>query len=405
MSTFEHLLIEQRTAFDRLRRILPNYRKIGKEKFTASKTCNHVSALQETWTECKGLHVKLQQKATEAMTKHDYFAREEFLEAEDDFEEAMDSLTELLEQQQSPPSRAVAPKEASESTFFGDQRGGSDFALPRIKIPAFRGEPTEWESFRDSFSALVGSNDTLTEAQKLYFLKSFLEGEAALLVEHIQVSDANYDEAWQLLIGEYDNSRALVQAHIHALASLPVMNTETIAELKQLRDTASASLSALNNLKRPVEHWDDLLVYIVSQKFSPRTRTEWNLRLGASDEYPSFPKLREFLTERIRGIAEPVSLVDVSAISNAVSGGAKGKAKATVHNATVRKCPCCAGNHALAFCKVLQKKSVDQHYQVVKQARMCFNSLKPGHFPAQSPSENGCLKCQKSHLSLSFGFI
>jgi len=50
------------------------------------------------------------------------------------------------------------------------------------------------------------------------------------------------------------------------------MKTENVIELRKLRDTVSASLAALGNLGRPVIHWDDLLVYTISQKFSARTR-------------------------------------------------------------------------------------------------------------------------------------
>jgi len=40
------------------------------------------------------------------------------------------------------------------------------------------------------------------------------------------------------------------------------------------KDSPMATLLAtLGNLKRPMIHWDDLLVYIISQKFSARTRS------------------------------------------------------------------------------------------------------------------------------------
>ncbi|CAL1671716.1 unnamed protein product [Lasius platythorax] len=397
MSAFDNLFIEQRSTIEQLKRILPNYRKLGKEKFSAVKTRNRITALQDMWTSCKSLHVKLQQTATETQRQHQYFTEEEFFDAEGEFEDSLDTLAELLSKQEK-PAQSVATSKAGDTTLFGEAHNTSAFALPRITIPAFKGDPTRWESFRDSYNALVGSNDTLNNAQKLYFFKSFLEGEAARIIEHIQISDANYDGAWGLLVDEYDNSRALVHAHIHAFASLPIMKTETSRELKHLRDTASASLSALVNLKRPVEHWDDLLVYIISQKLSSRTRTEWNLRLGASNDYPSFKVLKEFLTERIRGIAEPVNFEEAS--SGVSQSGVKGKTKAAVHNATARKCPCCKGNYFLTFCPAFRKKSVEQRYQIAKQARVCFNCLRPGHFPAQCPSENRCSTCQKSHHSV-----
>jgi len=101
--------------------------------------------------------------------------------------------------------------------------------------------------------------------QKLHYLKTSVTGEAALLINHIQIADTNYDAAWKLLNEEYDNPRAIIHAHIHNFTDLPKMKTETAAELKNLRDTVAVSLAALTNLERPVDKWDDLLVYIISQ--------------------------------------------------------------------------------------------------------------------------------------------
>jgi len=114
--------------------------------------------------------------------------------------------------------------------MIGETQGPSSFALPRITIPKFHGECTKWESFHDSFKALVGENASLTAGQKLYYLKSFLGGHAALMIKHVPVSDASYDGAWKILADEYDCPRALVLAHIHAFASLPAMKNEQETE-------------------------------------------------------------------------------------------------------------------------------------------------------------------------------
>lgn len=76
------------------------------------------------------------------------------------------------------------------------------------------------------------------------------------------------------------------------------MKSETAAELKNLCDTVAASLAALKHLKRPVDKWDDLLVYIIWQKFSLRTRNKWNLQRRKSSSYPTYKEIREFMTLR-----------------------------------------------------------------------------------------------------------
>ncbi|EZA49303.1 hypothetical protein X777_12389 [Ooceraea biroi] len=132
--------------------------------------------------------------------------------------------------------------------------------------------------------------------QKLHFLKASVTRDAALLINNIHISDENYVAAWNFLIDEFDDESAIVQAHIHAFASLPVMKAESAKELKCLRDTVAASLSVLANLKLPVDSWDDWLVYCILQKFCKRTRTEWNLHRGGSKSSATYKKIHDFMT-------------------------------------------------------------------------------------------------------------
>lgn len=173
------------------------------------------------------------------------------------------------------------------------------------------------------------------------------------------------------------------------------MKTESAPELKILRDTVAASLAALNNLERPVDTWDDLLVYIISQKFSPRTRNEWNLQRGKTSAYPTFGEIRDFMTLRIRGLTDHSKLKsDVSANKS------KGSQRASVCTVTANKCVNCSGNHGLMQCDDFKRKSVEQRTQVLKLHKCCFNCLKVGHFPTNCSSKSRCKFCKRAHHSL-----
>lgn len=171
-------------------------------------------------------------------------------------------------------------------------------------LPKFFGNFSEWENFKSIFESLVSSNDALSNTQKLHYLKVNLSGDAALLINNLKVSDENYEAAWKLLVDEYDNQNAIIFAHIHAFADLPKIKTENVMELKRLRDHTAASLAALTTLERPVKHWDDLLVYLLFYKFSARTRNEWSMTRGNSDRYPTYKEVYDFMTCRIRGLAD-----------------------------------------------------------------------------------------------------
>lgn len=207
---FANLLAQQRLTIQLIARILTNYRKLGKDKFTTVKTRSRLSDLDKLWSECRSLHIQLQQAASEEdLRQHEYFVNEAFFEAATEYESSKDALMELLPQQ-SPDIASVKQINPDGSSASIDPHGSCNFALPKIKIPPFNGDLIKWEGFRDSFEALIDSNSSLSDIQKLYFLKSFLEGNAALLIEHIKISDFYYSGAWEILKEEYDCSRTLI---------------------------------------------------------------------------------------------------------------------------------------------------------------------------------------------------
>ncbi|XP_071572655.1 uncharacterized protein [Temnothorax nylanderi] len=301
-SDLENLLVAQGNAMDQLRRSLINFRKLPKAQITLPKTKGRLTNLESLWEKVQALHVQLLQTATAEEKKSTlYFKEEEFLAAEDAYFEAADHLHETIGKLSNDAPHA--PYRGNESSYR-DAHSGMSLHLPRISLPNFSGAFPEWEHFRGIFESLVAGNDSLTRTQKLHYLKASLSGEAASLINTVQISDANYEAAWQLLLDEYDNRNAIIHAHIHSFADLPRMKNENVSELKKLRDNVSSSLAALTNLDRPVDTWDDLLVYIISQKFSPRTRNEWNLTRGHTDAYPTYHEIHDFMTRRIRGLAE-----------------------------------------------------------------------------------------------------
>lgn len=285
--------------------------------------------------------------------------------------------------------------ERSSDVSYRDASSQFILQLPRITLPKFSGDFAEWENFRSLFESFVASNDAIPNTQKLHYLKTSLDGDAAKLIKNLKISDANYVSAWQLLLDEYDKS-ALIHTHIHSFAGLPKMKTENVAELKKLRDTASAALAALKNLGCPIDKWDDLLVYLISQKFSPRTRNEWSLKRGASDAPAPYTELNEFLTLRIRGFSDfPDSSTPV--VESALRSN---KTRSSVHSVSALKCVNCAGNHYIGKYDDFLSKAIAQRDALVKQKRLCFNCLRAGHFTSKCPSKGRCAQCRRSHHSL-----
>ncbi|XP_029659125.1 uncharacterized protein LOC115233057 [Formica exsecta] len=322
-----------------MKRVFPNFKKMGKANVTQYKAKSRLDTLETLWERCQRLNVQLQQIATaDEQRTVKYFTEEEFFAAEDVYHEAADYLADVIGKFTRCDSNAASSVSDVSSRELSS---AVSLQLPRILLPKFSGNFAEWENFRGIFESLVASKESLSNTQKLHYLKASVTGEAAVLINHVKIADTNYDGAWKLLIEEYDNQNAIIHAHINAFAVLPIMKTESAVELKGLRDT----VAALTNLSRPVEKWDDLLVYIVSQKFSPRTCNEWNLQCSKSTASPTYEEIRDFMTLRIRGLTDHSKLnADTS------SHKYKGSNRASVNNVATEKCLNCSGNHNLMLC-------------------------------------------------------
>jgi len=97
----------------------------------------------------------------------------------------------------------------------------------------------------------------------------------------------------------------IVQTHISAIFDLPIMTRENAVELRRLSDSATKYLHALQTLKRPTMHWDDLLVHLLTSKLDSLTLREWRISL-AGNELPSLKQLLDFIAHRCQ-VLEPIT--------------------------------------------------------------------------------------------------
>ena len=83
------------------------------------------------------------------------------------------------------------------------------------------------------FFSYVASDTTLSEIQKLQYLKSCLQGDAEVMLRNVQITAGNFKTAWDLLLNRYDRTRELVKSYLRNLCviNLPHMNIESANDL------------------------------------------------------------------------------------------------------------------------------------------------------------------------------
>jgi len=173
--------------------------------------------------------------------------------------------------------------------------------LPKLEIPKFDGSFNNWMSFRDLFTSMVRDQKTLTDGEKLQYLKPNVFNEAADIVSEYQITDANFEEAWEALEERFENKRLQVKAYLSTLFDQKVMTSENVENLRLLLRTTQKCLSSLKSLGGPVETWDWLLVHMVVIRLDPKTRRYWELT-QTSKEVPTYQELITALEKRCNAL-------------------------------------------------------------------------------------------------------
>ncbi|KAJ8946765.1 hypothetical protein NQ318_018974 [Aromia moschata] len=227
----------------------------------------------------------------------------------------------------------------------------------------FDGSYENWLYFKDTFNSIVHANKAISDVQKFHYLRSCLKGEATDLIKSLEVSSANYNAAWQLINDRYENKNLLVNNHVKALFNLPAVSKESHVFLRSLLDKLNNHLRALRVLEQPVDQWDVLIIYMVTNKLDNITRREWETK-NTDRKIPALQDLISFLTREIRP-----------------------------------HCNYCSGQHFINNCEQFLNLPPDKRYSAIKTKNSCTNCLKFGH-SNKNCSSSACKKCGKRHHTL-----
>lgn len=316
------------------------------------------------------------------------------------------SLSSTTKKSSLDPSSSFATADEDDHEVIG-------FRLPIIKIKNFDGTYYKWMELRDTFSSLIHNNSKIKNIHKFHYLISYLEGEPARVISNLEVSDVNYNEAWTLLCDRYNNIRQLVYNHLKSLFNIEPIR-ESDKSLRFLIDHITKNLRALNTLKQPTDHWDTLIIYMVSAKLDSATRVKWEeyIHTNVSDnEMPNLDDFKIFLKGRA-DVLESVSRSkqDRSPIIKPFSSNTHGKQSTTSHSKsfitaergepstqTAKNCIVCKGDHRIYDCTQFKSKSIDDRISLVSDLKLCKNCLRIGHNQHACKIPGSCRICKRRY--------
>ncbi|XP_018394542.1 PREDICTED: uncharacterized protein LOC108773280 [Cyphomyrmex costatus] len=289
-------------------------------------------------------------------------------------------------------------------------RGGTPFAqessvatehlkLPRVNLPTFSGAFDEWIPFRNMFQSMIDSNIALPEVQKMQYLISVLKGEARDVIGSLEVSDENYVEAWEMLKERYDDSGWIIQKHIKALFEISVIPKENHLLIRRLLDDVLKHLRALKALKRPTEHWDDLIVYLVTSRLDQKTSRAWEVTVKKG-EVPTLKQLTDFLAQHSKALEASSRMIRPTVSASHDKGGSS---KAAAVNLAIdnNKCAfCLKEGHVIYKCYEYLKLEVNERVKEARSRKLCLNCLRDTSHLAKQCTLGPCRKCKKRHNTL-----
>ncbi|XP_071530438.1 uncharacterized protein [Panulirus ornatus] len=159
--------------------------------------------------------------------------------------------------------------------------------LPRLDLPKFSGELTQWHSFWDLFVAMV-DDSTLPAISKFTYLQALLEGEAKSVIQGLSLTAVNYAVACNLLKERYGKPERIVFAHIQALLGLslpfkPQGSTTYVSALRNLQDDLLIHIRSLEVLGVGGSEFGLFLTTVILSRLPSDIRLEWS-REGSGHE-------------------------------------------------------------------------------------------------------------------------
>lgn len=306
----------------------------------------------------------------------------------------------------------------------------------------FDGNYAMWLTFRDLFVAGVHKNDNIKPINKFQYLIAACINEAKTALGDWNLSEENYEKAWNRLTAIYEDKYMQVKAFMQSLFNIPKMQIASRAAVRQLIDAVAKGVNGLSRCMAR-EHIDHFIAFLVIDRMDRETYRSWekyrqmwirenaqgeeaaNLDARARDFIPKWEHLEKFLENECsihvhdershanlgsmqlqRSHAHSESMQTANSMQNQQfmrsdaarhSMNRNWKQNAN-ENRTVPehwKCTLCPMKHPIHKCSVFKAMSLSQRRAHMIKQNLCEMCLKPYHGDSKCYDTTPCLPCIK----------
>lgn len=291
----------------------------------------------------------------------------------------------------------------SEDSITG-RHNNNFIRLPKIDLPHFDGGYQSWLEFRDTYLSLIHDNDSIDTISKFHYLRASLKGSAAQIIKNIIFKKDNYNIAWGLIYDRFNNNRLLVNFHVQALFNIEPVQKESSCSLRNLIDVTNKNLRALKMMNEPTEHWDTLILHMISTKLDPITFRDWEEYRNTLAIAPTLLQFCTFVSNKadlLETLEEQTKQnTNYKSKSFLISNNEHDQNKSRYQsNQSTIKCPLCSKSHYLYTCELFKRLSIEARIKKVHELNLCKNCLRPGHVDKRCKLAH-CKYCKIKHNTL-----
>lgn len=402
----EDLITLQEEISDQIKRAFTNYKKTNKEKLTPSYIQIKLEDLETLWRKFTDNHYSVVIAVPRSKRENvPYFAEDWFGYAEEVYTDCKIRILSDLKK-----GKVVSTKEyGSSSDNAPNVPSHVDVKLPQIQLPTFGGNYEEWQSFHDMFNSLIHKNTSLSQVQKLHYLKSSLKGEPENLLKGFDTTDTNYDEAWGKLVRRYSNKRYNANEILKRLFAQKSLTSESAPAIKEMLDITSACLKSLMNLGIDTKSWDVIICHLIVSKLDYESRKQWEMEVSreTSDSFPTWDQLVRFLETRFRTLEMLSGTRQVVKSTPNMNTKQQFTKQKTFHSTVLedkkeshKVCVFCSSHHLLYQCKQFGAKSPEERSEFIQTKGLCFNCFSSSHNVKACHQSTCCRRCGRRHHTL-----
>lgn len=275
------------------------------------------------------------------------------------------------------------------------------YKAPQVELPKFEGDYKGFKAFKDVFKSII-DRSRLSPIEKFTLLRGRLSGAALRAIDHLTVTDENYEVAWATLHRTFDSEMLQISFNIEAILSnkKPDRNNPE-SMLRHMQVWASA----MNNLDGLKVTADQVFAYLIIESFDAQTKARFEDKRGSNRSMPT----RQFLVE-FQETEHNVLLKQHWGKVNKETNGEKKvqpppqkKVETTrthaAFDATERramKCYVCEGSHRVIECKKFREAENKVEFLIAN--RLCIYCAAHRWSLQSQCNRKKMLKCDKCEL-------